>query len=47
MDTIVPLAFVAAVGGVGFEDIAVSGFQLFQDTALVYHTGSTVIGETA
>ena len=33
------------MGGVGFEDVAVSGFQLFQDTALVHHTGSTVIGK--
>ena len=44
---LVKLAFVAAVGGVGFEDIAVSGFQFFRDTALVHHTGSAVIGETA
>ena len=43
----VPLAFVAAVGGVGFEDVAVSGFQLFKDTALVYHSGPAIIGETA
>lgn len=26
MDAFVELAFVAAVGGVGFEDVAVSGF---------------------
>ena len=26
MDTFVPFAFVAAVGGVGLEDVAVSGF---------------------
>ena len=42
-----PFAFVAAVGGVGFEDVAVSGFQLFKDTALVYHSGPAIIGETA
>ena len=42
-----PFAIIAAVGGVGFEDVAVTGFQVFKDTALVYHTGSTVIGETA
>ena len=41
------LAFVAAVGGIGFEDVAVTGFQIFQDTALVHHTGTAVIGETA
>ena len=40
-------AFVAAVGGVGFEDVAVTGFQFFQDTALVYHSGPAIIGETA
>ena len=47
MKLLVKLAFVAAVGGVGFEDVAVTGFQFFQDTALVYHSGSIVIGETA
>ena len=42
-----PFTFVAAVGGVDFEDVAVTGFQLFKDTALVHHSGSAVIGETA
>ncbi len=41
------LAFVAAVGGVGFEDVAVSGFQFFQDAAFVDYTGATVVGECA
>ena len=41
------LAFVAAVGGVGFEDVAVSGFQFFQDTAFVDHAGAAVVGECA
>lgn len=40
-----PLAFIATVGGVGFEDVAVAGFELFQDTALVYDTGTAVVGE--
>lgn len=40
-----PFAFIAAVGGVSFEDVAVSGFELFQDTALVDDTGAAVIGE--
>ena len=40
-------AFVAAVGGVGFEDVAVAGFQLFQDAAFVDHTGTAVVGECA
>ena len=41
------LAFVAAVGGVGFEDVAVSGFQFFQDAAFVDHAGAAVVGECA
>ena len=41
------LAFVMAMGGVGFEDVAVSGFQLFKDIALVHYSGTTVVGETA
>lgn len=36
---------IAAVGGVGFEDVAVAGFELFKDTALVDDTGTAVIGE--
>ncbi len=47
MKTGMPFAFVAAVGGVGFEDVAVAGFQLFQDTAFVDYTGATVVGECA
>ena len=39
------LAFIAAVGGVGFEDVAVAGFQLFQDAAFVDYAGPAVIGE--
>lgn len=40
-----PLAFIAAVGGVGFEDVSVAGFQFFQDTALVDDTRTAVVGE--
>ena len=47
VDTFVPFAFIAAVGSVGFENIAVSCFQFFQDTGLVYNSGSAVIGECA
>lgn len=43
----IPLAFVAAVGGVGFEDIAVSAFQLFQDGGFVDDSGPAVVGECA
>ena len=38
-------AFIAAVGGVGFEDVAVAGFQLLQDAAFVDDSGAAVIGE--
>ena len=47
MDTFVPFAFVAAVGGVGFENVAVSGFQFLQYAGLVNNSGTTVIGECA
>lgn len=42
-----PFAFVAAVGGVGLEDVAVATFQLFQVGGLVDYTGSAVVGECA
>ena len=38
-------AFVAAVRGVGFEDIAVAGFEFLQNTALVDYAGAAVVGE--
>lgn len=38
-------AFIAAVGGVCFEDVAVAGFQLFQDATFVGDTGAAVVGE--
>lgn len=44
MDLFVELAFVTAVGGVGFEDVAVSGFQLFQDATFVDNSGAAVVG---
>lgn len=47
MDSFVEFAFVAAVGGVGFEDVAVAGFQFFQDAAFVDYAGSAVVGECA
>ena len=40
-------AFVAAVGGVGLEDVAVTGFQLFEYAGLVDDTGATVVGKCA
>ena len=42
-----PLAFVATVRGVGFEDVAVAGFKLFQDTAFVDYAGTAVVSECA
>ena len=41
------LAFVAAVGGVGLEDVAVAGFELFEDGGFVDNTGTTVVGKCA
>ena len=42
-----PLAFVAAVGGVRLEDVAVATFQLFQHGRLVDYAGPAVVGECA
>lgn len=39
------LAFIAAVGSIGFEDVAVAGFEFFQDTAFVDDTGAAVVSE--
>lgn len=36
--------FVAAVGGVGLEDVAVAGFQFFQNSGFVHHSGAAVVG---
>ena len=47
MELLVKFTFVAAVGGVGFEYVAVAGFQLFQDAAFVDDTGAAVVGEAS
>ena len=47
MYMLVKLAFVSAVGGVGFEDVTVSGFQFFQNAGLVNHSRTAVISECA
>lgn len=47
VEPLVSLAFITAVGGVRLEDVTVSRFQLFEDTALVDHSGAAVIGECA
>lgn len=41
------LAFVAAVRNVGLEDVAVAGFQFFEDTGFVDDSGAAVVGECA
>ena len=41
------LAFVTAVRNVGLEDVAVAGFELFQDGRFVDDTGAAVVGECA
>jgi len=39
------LAFIAAMGGVSFEDVAVAGFEFLQYTTFVDDTGAAVVGE--
>lgn len=41
------LAFVAAVGNVGLEDVAVAGFEFLQDGGFVDDTGTAVVCECA
>lgn len=38
-------AFVTAVGGVGFEDVAVAGFEEAEDAGFVDYSGTTVVCE--
>ena len=45
VETFVPFALVATMGGVGFEDVAVTGFQFFEYAGLVDDTGAAVVGE--
>jgi len=45
VELLVEFAFIAAVGGVGFEDVAVAGFEFLQDAAFVDDTGAAVVGE--
>ena len=47
MELLMKFAFIAAVGGVGFEDVAVAGFQFFEDAGFVDDTGAAVVGECA
>ena len=45
MELLMEFALITAMGGVGFEDVAVAGFQLFEDAGLVHHSGAAVVGE--
>lgn len=47
MKTGVPFAFVVAVGGVGFDDVAVAGFQFFDDSGFIDRSGSDIISQCA
>ena len=42
---LVEFAFIAAVGGICFEDVAIADFELFQNTAFVDDSGTAVVGE--
>lgn len=45
VELLVEFAFIAAVGDIGFEDVAVTGFELFQDAAFIDDTGAAVVGK--
>ena len=45
MQSLVSFPFVVAMGGVGFEDVAVAGFEEAEDAGFVDHTGTAVIGK--
>lgn len=47
MELLMKFAFIAAVGGVGLEDVAVAGFQFFEYAGLVDDTGAAVVGKCA
>ena len=47
MDSFVEFAFVAAVGNIGLEYVAVAGFQSLQDGGFVDDAGTAVVGERA
>ena len=47
MQLLVEFAFIATVGGVGLEDVAVACFQLFQHGGFLDYAGPTVIGKAS
>ena len=42
-----PFAFVATMGGVGFEDVSVAGFQFFDNCGFIYRSGADIISQCA
>ena len=36
-------AFIAAMGGIGLEDVAVAGFQLFEDAGFIHRSGPNIV----
>ena len=43
MELLMEFAFVAAVGGVGLEDVAVAGFQFFEYAGLIHSSGTDIV----
>lgn len=44
MELLMKFTFIAAVGGIGLEDVAVAGFQLFEDAGFIDYAGAAVVG---
>ena len=42
-----PFAFVATMGGVGLEDVAIASLQFLQDGGFIDYSGPAVVGECA
>ena len=43
MELLMEFAFVATVGGVGLEDVAVARFQFFEDAGFIHRTGADIV----
>ena len=43
MELLMEFAFVVAMGGIGFEDVAVAGFQFFEDAGLIHRSGTDIV----
>ena len=44
VELLVEFAFIAAMGGIGLEDVAVAGFQFFHHSGFVHYSGAAVVG---